>query len=75
MGLCLIFPDPPSSRLYPWWVLIQATRGSAGSPLRVRVLLAQTELFDKSAVTLDVFLLQVIQNVTTATNQLEQAGA
>ena len=41
----------------------------------MRKLLAQTQLSDQGTVTVDVLLLQVGQQITTAANHLEQAAA
>ena len=40
-----------------------------------RRLLAQSQLFDESAVTLNIFVLQVVQHVAALTDKLEQTTA
>ncbi len=49
-------------------------KGGAKPPLKTR-LLAQAQFFDERAVTLDVLALQVVEQVATLADELEQATA
>ena len=48
--------------------------GAHGSPLKTH-LLAQSQLFDESAVTLNILALEVVQQVAALADELEQATA
>lgn len=68
----ILFAETPS---HDGFKVDDVERGAQGSPPPKTQLLAQSQLFDESAVTLNICALEVVQQVAALADELEQTTA